>query len=1035
MKKLFTFYFSLFTFYSYSQTVFEHYVDGQVYVKLSADAPKQVYQVNPNDVPVSVLGEIGKVLTKYGVTKITRTFHQASDDKDLPKILRVRFSQIGSVQELIDELKNTTGIEYAEKVPLAKIHAIPNDPNFPAHLNQINAQNAWNVFNGNSNITVAIVDNAVMWTHEDLVANTYTNTNEIPNNNIDDDNNGYIDDVNGYDVADLDNNTVPTNSLMNHGTYCAGIAGATTDNSVGVASIGWNIKIIPVKCQYDGGSTSIVSTGYEGIIYAAKAGARIISCSWGDAGYSVSEQLAVNYAWNKGCIIISSAGNLSSTTPNYPCAYNHVYCVAAVDAADVKLGMSNYGTWVDITAPGNNIMSTSSYTGTPDYLISSGTSAAAPLVAGLAGLMLSKTSYMTQNDVLNCISNTAVNIYTLSGNSTYNNQLGAGRVEAYQAMLCAASFSNAMPVANFYAYPLVSCPNASVSFYDSSLYVPTSWNWTFQGGTPATSTLQNPIVQWTTAGTYSVSLTVTNANGTDTKTKLSYITITNPIALPFAEGFENPQFLPANWTSKNINNDNVFWERKTNLGAYGTSTACAMFDNYTSDAAGERDEMISPKFNFANVSSARLRFDVAYARYSAFNTDTLEVKVSTNCGATWTSIYLKGGTNLATAPDVTSQFVPTNSQWRKDSIDISALTAGQGNVMFSFINRGHFGQVIYLDNINLVFPTPTVNFSLPASTMCVNVSVPPLLAIVNLTNTSIGATSYTWNFGNSAMPVTSNSVNPSVGYTSVGIHTITLVGANGTATASVTKTISLVAPPSLMASASASAVCSGKTVTLTAMGANSYTWSTGVFGNTGVTGSMVVVTVMTPIFYSVIGSNGVCSAYANGIVSVYIPPTTVLSTTNSPCNALCTGVVNATTYTGATPYTYSVSGTNCTTLPCTNLCDGTYTLYTQTSQGCTSSNTFSIACITVTVTDTTSIHSFNLEHDVQIYPNPAQDELHIDFAGVFNYILYNSLGQIISSERNISTKTVIDLSRFAQGIYFVEVKSGAGVLRKKVVLE
>src|SRR5690606_6597322 len=156
-----------------------------------------------------------------------------------------------------------------------------------------------------------------MWTHADLAANTYTNTNEIPNNNIDDDNNGYIDDVNGYDVADLDNNTVPSYSTMNHGTYCAGIAGARTDNNVGVASIGWNIKIIPVKCQYDGGSTSIVSTGYEGIIYAAKAGARIISCSWGDAGYSVSEQLAIDYAWNKGCIIISSAGNLSSTTPNY----------------------------------------------------------------------------------------------------------------------------------------------------------------------------------------------------------------------------------------------------------------------------------------------------------------------------------------------------------------------------------------------------------------------------------------------------------------------------------------------------------------------------------------------------------------------------------------------------------------------------------------------------------------------------------------------------------------------------------------------
>src|SRR5690606_13619275 len=106
----------------------------------------------------------------------------------------------------------------------------------------------------------------------------------------------------------------------------------------------------------------------------------------------------------------------------------------------------------------------------------------------------------------------------------------------------------------------------------------------------------------------------------------------------------------------------------------------------------------------SNSASVSLRFDVAYARYNANFSDTLEVKISTDCGTTWTSVYLKGGTVLSTAPDASNLFVPTSSQWRTESVPISTIAAGQGNVMFSFVNRGHYGQAIYLDNINLFFP-------------------------------------------------------------------------------------------------------------------------------------------------------------------------------------------------------------------------------------------------------------------------------------------------------------------------------------------
>ena len=445
------------------------------------------------------------------------------------------------VENFIKELTSLKGVDYAEKVSLNKVEAVPNDPLYSglSHLTQINAPNAWNVFNstanGNSTITVAIVDNAVMWTHADLAANTYTNTGEIPNNNIDDDGNGYKDDVNGYDVADLDNNTLPTNLGMDHGTHCAGIAGARTDNSIGISSIGWNIKIIPVKCQSDGGSTIGVTYGYEGIVYAVRAKARIISCSWGNNtnGFLITEQAVINFAWNRGSMVIACSGNNGSSTLFHPGAYANVYCVGSVDNTDIKWTGSNFGSWVDISAPGVNINSTIPYSITPAYQQKTGTSMATPMVAGLAALMLSKSPYMTNTNVLNCISSTAANIYSLSGNSSFAGTMGAGRIDAFAAMNCAASYSATAPIANFYAFPLYTCPSTTINLYDSSLYAPTSWNWVIQGGSPATSTLANPIVQWASPGIYSISLTVANSSGTNTITKLAYVNVSGPQALPF----------------------------------------------------------------------------------------------------------------------------------------------------------------------------------------------------------------------------------------------------------------------------------------------------------------------------------------------------------------------------------------------------------------------------------------------------------------------------------------------------------------------
>ena len=165
-------------------------------------------------------------------------------------------------------------------------------------------------------IVIAIVDDAVLTTHEDILPNLWTNPNEIPNNNIDDDNNGYRDDINGWDAADNDNDPNPpssaSSSVFTHGTHCAGIASAATDNSKGIASIGFNCKIMPVKSSTSNGNAQYIDAGYDGIAYAMAAGADVISMSWG-GNNSQTAQNIFNQAHNLGITLVAAAGNDASS--------------------------------------------------------------------------------------------------------------------------------------------------------------------------------------------------------------------------------------------------------------------------------------------------------------------------------------------------------------------------------------------------------------------------------------------------------------------------------------------------------------------------------------------------------------------------------------------------------------------------------------------------------------------------------------------------------------------------------------------------
>ncbi len=430
----------------------------------------------------------------------------------------------GVYDEYIKAYSLLPSIEYVERVPNYSFFLTPNDDNPGSYNTDItNAENAWNISTGDPGVPIAIIDDAFRMDHEDLEGNIYVNSNEIAGNGIDDDGNGYIDDVNGWDAADNDPDPNPgnfSNSSWTHGTHVAGIAAASTDNNIGIASIGFNCKFIPVKATNSGNGA--VTHAFQGVDYALATEAKILSMSWGGSAFSNTYQLVFDAAYNAGKVCIAAAGNSNTSAPMYPASYDHVISVGATDQNDVRAGFSNYGPTIDVMAPGVDILSClAGFTNSYGNL--SGTSMACPFVSGICGLMLSNNPTLTPDEIEECLEISCDNIDNL--NPSFIGQIGAGRVNAFGALNCAA-----VVAANFSSDYVQICPDSQVQFFDESINGPTSWSWTFPGGIPGTSSTQNPLVTYPNPGTYNVSLIVSNPDGTDDLVINDFITVAYPIA-------------------------------------------------------------------------------------------------------------------------------------------------------------------------------------------------------------------------------------------------------------------------------------------------------------------------------------------------------------------------------------------------------------------------------------------------------------------------------------------------------------------------
>jgi subtilisin family serine protease len=399
---------------------------------------------------------------KYGVNLLEKRFkyNPAKLKKgmpDLSRIYRIEFPEEYAVTKIAREFSKDPSIEYAEPIPLIELLEVPNDPMYGDlhHLPQIHAEEAWEIHKGEDgpeDIIIAIVDSGTEWDHEDLVDNIWQNMGEDldedgvtlefiggqwvfdpdDENGIDDDGNGYVDDFIGWNffLSNNDPNPVPGTFMWDHGTLMGGYASATTNNNIGIASISWNLKIMPIQ----GGWQSNILQAYNAMIYAAENGADVITNSWGHYDfYSQAHFEAVTYARSLGSIIVGGAANSNQFRIMYPAAYPGVIGVAALNHLDGKASYSNFGPHIDICAPGGDggypLLTTAVNN---SYASAMGTSCATPIVAGLLGLVKSYHPDWTSDQVITQVLGTADTIDYL--NPGYENQLGAGRINAYRAL-------------------------------------------------------------------------------------------------------------------------------------------------------------------------------------------------------------------------------------------------------------------------------------------------------------------------------------------------------------------------------------------------------------------------------------------------------------------------------------------------------------------------------------------------------------------------------------------------------------------------
>ncbi len=434
-----------------------------------------------------------------------------------------------SAADAIASYQGSGMVEFAEPDFWISSAATPNDPAlidgsqwYYHNLGQsggvvgadIHALEAWDTLHAATNVIIAIIDTGLRANHEDLLANLWTNSGEIPGNGLDDDGDGIIDDVHGLNAA---SNSGDITDLVGHGTQVAGVMGADGNNGLGIVGMAWSVQLMSCRYVDDSGNGSL-SDLIQCFDYARDKGAKVINASFVSTDYSASLLVAINSCRSAGIVVVAAAGNSAANNdanPNYPGSFNldNIVTVAASTRSDTLADYSGYGaTTVDLAAPGNDI-ATTSIRGTGAYTVNSGTSFSTAMVSGALALLRARFPLDTPKQLIDRMLSTVDPLPALTGKCVSGGRLNLARALGPSA------------VADFTSARSGDSESLLMQFTDTSFGDLNHWTWNFGDGTGSTN--QSPLHFFSAQGTYSVSLITSTPLGVLSTTNHAVVAMGN----------------------------------------------------------------------------------------------------------------------------------------------------------------------------------------------------------------------------------------------------------------------------------------------------------------------------------------------------------------------------------------------------------------------------------------------------------------------------------------------------------------------------
>ena len=411
----------------------DDYIDAVLYVKLNEDLRSEAFLNQINN------SLFDNVVASFNLTAIQRAFPKAKKPEksknergeklaDLSLIYKLTFPENTDILVVKEQLLKSKTCKYVVPQFVPRLCYVPNDDSISKQyaLFKINAFAGWDIHKGDTNMVIGVTDTGIDPFHPDIIGNIKYNYAD-PINGVDDDNDGFIDNHRGWDTGADDNDPTVDNDF--HGQHVSGLSSATPNNNEGIAGSGYFCKLLPIKIANQNGS---LVGAYDGLIYAAEHGCKVINCSWGGFEFSELNQDLIRYAAiNKDCIIFCGAGNNNDERLFYPASYEYAVSVGATNEQDFKADFSTYGYLLDLFAPGDLVLSTWA---NGEYLRTGGTSMAAPVAAGCAGILRSAFPTWSSQQITEQLKVTCDVIDQIPQNAEYSGKMGKGRVNLFRAL-------------------------------------------------------------------------------------------------------------------------------------------------------------------------------------------------------------------------------------------------------------------------------------------------------------------------------------------------------------------------------------------------------------------------------------------------------------------------------------------------------------------------------------------------------------------------------------------------------------------------